>query len=273
MSRSPRSARTTRIALTAALLALIAIPAGAAPLSISDGTATVTADDAHGGLSNFVLGGLDHLFEAEYYFRTSGMTRELALTGTTSTLVSSVAATSPTEITVMGSATGFNFTVVYGLNGSGGLLSSLSIQNTSGGSLTIAVFSYYDFDVNNTTGGDSVSWNGFDMIQSQGSTVISVHPTQTPDIMQGANFSSIRTQLRDTGVDNLTATGIPASGGGDRTFAFQFNLVIPLGGGTTLVYAVPEPSTGALAAFGLIGLAWLGRDRRRRAQRSASPAR
>jgi hypothetical protein len=264
MSRTSLSRCLPRLARAAALLALLAAPAGAAPLSVSDGTATITADDQHGGLQNFILGGTDHLWEAEYYFRTGGQTFEQVLTGTGSAYVTSVAATSPTEITVMGSATGFTFTLVYRLVGGGRMTSHLALQNTTAGPLTLALFGYYDFDVNGTPSGDSLTWNGFDMLQTQGSTVIQVHPTQTPNVMQGGNYPNIRNELRDGNLDNLTATGVPSSGG-DRTFAFQWNLVIPTGGGTTFVYTVPEPSTGVLAALGLIALAWWGRDRRVRA--------
>lgn len=264
MSHLPLRGRATCIARCAALLALLSVPAGAAPLSVSDGTATVTADDQHGGLTNFILGGVDHLFQADYYFRTSSMTLEQALTGTTSSVVDSVAATSPTEITVMGTATGFTYTIVYWLDGAGRMRSSLDIQNTTGSPLTITVFNYQDWDVNNTAGGDSIVWNGFDILQTQGSTVIQVTPQQTPDVIQAGAFSGIRNQLRDGNVDNLTPTGLPF-GPGDGTFAFQFNLVIPTGGGGTIIYSVPEPSTGVLAALGLIALAWWGRDRRLRA--------
>jgi hypothetical protein len=265
MSHSSPSGFVARIARRGALLALLAMPAAAAPLSVSDGTATITADDQHGGLYNYVMGGNDHLFEADYYFRVAGQTRENVLTGTTSAYVTSVTATSPTEITVMGTATGFTFTVIYELVGGGRMTSYLALQNTTAGPLSIALFGYYDFDVNGSPTGDSLSWNGFDMIQSQGSTVISVHPVTPPDVRQGGNYPAIRNELRDTNVDNLTATGIPSGGGGDRTFAFQWNLVIPTGGGTTFVYTVPEPSSGVLAALGLIALAWWGRDRRHRA--------
>jgi hypothetical protein len=192
------------------------------------------------------------------------MTLEQALTGTTSSVVDSVAATSPTEITVMGTATGFTFTIVYGLDGLGRMTPSLNIQNTTGSPLNITIFSYHDWDVNGTAGGDSIVWNGFDILQSQGSTVIQVHPVQDPDVIQAGAFSGIRNQLRDGNVDNLTPTGLPF-GPGDGTFAFQFDMVIPTGGGGSILYSVPEPSTGVLAALGLIALAWWGRDRRLRA--------
>jgi hypothetical protein len=252
------------MARCATLLALLAAPAGAAPLNISDGTATVTADDQHGGLTNFILGGVDHLFQADYYFRRAGMTLEQALTGTTETTVTSVTATSPTSITVLGTATGFNYSLVYALDGNGRMMPALTIQNTQGSPLTITIFAYHDWDVNGSTSGDTITWNGFDMLQSQGSTTIRVTPQQPPDVMQAATFAGIRNQLRDGNLDNLTPTGIPYAGS-DGTFAFQFNLVIPTGGGSTILINVPEPSTGMLAAMGLIGLAWWGRDRRSRA--------
>jgi hypothetical protein len=264
MSRPRPSGRIHRSARCAALLLLLALPAGAAPLSVSDGTATVTADDQHGGLTAFILGGVDHLFQADYYFRRAGMTAEQALTGTTETVVSSVTATSPTEITVLGSATGFNFTLVYALDGLGRLRPSLTIQNTQATPLTISIFAYHDWDVNGSAGGDTITWNGFDMIQSQGATLIRVTPQQTPSAMQAGTFSGIRNELRDGNVDNLTGAGLPYTGS-DGTFAFQFNLVIPTGGGGNILISVPEPSSGVLAALGLIGLAWWGRDRRVRA--------
>ena len=58
-----------------ALLVSAWAPAARA-ITITDGTTTVTVSDTHGGLTAYVVGGSDHLFQAHYYYRVAGFTQE-----------------------------------------------------------------------------------------------------------------------------------------------------------------------------------------------------
>ena len=273
MTPTPLLTRTRHVLLFLALtLGLLSLPAGAA--TIDDGVATLVVSDTHGGATDYIRDGADHLFQADYYYRTPSMTQEGRMTGFGSSLVSSVVADDvANEITVQGSLSGvFDFTLTYSLSGSGLLVPSLDIVNLDTvNPLDLTLFSYHDWDVDGSFNGDSVSWNGVDMVQSD-STILSIRPFTTPDAVEAGPFNppgpsssnpSIRDRLRDGDVDDLVdGAGLPF-GPGDGTFAFQYLLSLAPGATTTIIYSVPEPSTGALAALGLIGLAWVGRDRRR----------
>ena len=250
----------TRSLLRTALLALLALPAAAA--TINDGIATLFVSDASGAMLNYVTGGTDHLYEANYYYRTTAMSLEEVLVGGGTSSVTSVTVTTPTEITVLGSTADFDFTLTYGLDGSGLLVPSIELTNTSGSQLDLSLFSYQDWDLDGSFTGDTVVWNGSQIIQSE-ITPLYITPFQTPDAVEASVYSTLYDQLEDGGVDNLTdGAGLPY-GPGDGTFAFQFDLSLAPAASTTIAYAVPEPSSGALATLGLLALAWLGRDRRR----------
>jgi hypothetical protein len=252
----------TRIAAAIALGLCAAAPAGAA--SVSDGVASITVHDNFGDVTNYVLGGVDHLFEAEYYFRTASMTSEDALTGANSPYVNNVVANALTNsITVTGATADFDFTMVYSLNGAGLMVPTLDITNTSGSALDITLFNYQDWDVNGSAGGDTITWNGSNILVSDGTTQIGVLPFQTPDAVMATGFPTLRNALRNGAVTTLTdGAGLPF-GPGDGTFAFEFALSLVADETASLAYAVPEPSTGVLGIMGLAILAWSSRRRRR----------
>lgn len=255
-----------RTALATALLVLLplfAAPSGAAPLSITDGVATLTVDDVHGGMEDFVLAGVDHLWEANYYYRTAAMGLELPLVGPTTSAVTSVLATGATEITVLGATADFDFELVYALSSTGALISTLDLTNTTGGTLGLSLFNYQDWDVGGTWAGDSIGWNGTSVTQSEGGVQLTIAPFQTPDAVEASTYATLLTDLSDGDVDDLVdGSGLPF-GPGDGTFALQFDLSLPDGDVATLAYAVPEPSTGALAMLGLAALARSGSHRAR----------
>ena len=252
---------------TTLLASLLALPAGAA--TISDGVASLFVNDTDGGARDYVRGGDDHLFQADYYYRTDSMTQEGRMTGFGTSLVTSVVGDDVADtITVDGSLTGvFDFTLVYRLNGSGLLVPELTITNLDTvNPLNLTLFSYHDWDVDGSFGNDDITWTGTEISQSE-TTDLRIRPFQTPDAVEVGPFNppgatpSIRDRLRDGDVDNLVdGAGLPFPTG-DGTFAFQFDLTIAPDSDSIIVYTVPEPSTGALAALGLIGLAWIGRKR------------
>lgn len=251
--------RLCRAAVVLATVCCFALPVWSA--TINDGVTAITVSDTHGGVTDFVTGGSDHLFQADYYFRTGSMSAEDMMTGVNSTYIQSVTA-SGNDITVVGSTSEFDFTLVYGLDGSGRMVPTLDITNTSGAQLDLTLFNYQDWDVNGTAGGDTITWNGSLLTVSQGTTDIGITPFSSPDAVEASGWPILRNSLRDGSPTTLTdGAGLPF-GPGDGTFAFQFDLSLAAGGSTTIIYTVPEPSTGLLGGLGLAGLAWSSRRRK-----------
>ena len=91
------------------------------------GVATLFVSDATGAMLDFEFGGSDHLYEANYYYRTTSMSLEEVLVGVGTSSVASVTVTSPTEITVDGSTSDFDFTLIYALDGLGMLVNQAVI--------------------------------------------------------------------------------------------------------------------------------------------------
>lgn len=244
------------------LLCLVAAPAAQA-VTISAGGGTIDVDDGNGALFDHIVDGTDYVWELETYYRSFGMTQEEGLTGGGSSVVTSVSQTAPDTVTILGSATGFDFQLDYVVNGAS-LTSSLLLTNTGVSPLTLSIFGYNDylFDV---LASDSIGWDGTTMTQSANNApfgVVQVTPGSAPDAVEASVFGGLSTELRDTSETNLTdGGGLPFTG--DGTFALQFDLVIPVSGSATLdsFALVPEPAPGALMAVGLLGLAFAGRRR------------
>lgn len=245
------------------LLSLVPAPAVQA-VTISSGGGTITVDDANGMLYDYTVDGQDYVFELENYYRTAAMTQEDGLTGTgAASVVTSVSQTAADTITILGSATGFDFQLDYVVDGAR-LDSSLQLTNTGGSPLTLSLFAYNDWAFDLLLS-DSIGWDGTTLTQSANNApfrVVRVTPGSAPDAVEASVFGDLSGQLRDAAVTNLTdGGGLPFVG--DGTFAMQFDLVIPGGGSTTLdsLAVVPEPETAGLMALGLLGLGFAGRRR------------
>lgn len=250
-------------------LALAAAPARS--ITISDGIASITADNTHGGLTAFVTGGTDHLYQSEYYYRTDAMTQENRLVGFGTAYVTSVSSPDATTITVLGSTPELDFKLDYRLN-NGVLVPEIEITNTTASQYDLSIFNYQDWDVDGSANGDRLAWDGAQMTISQvgNGTEIVVMPVNAPSATQASAYAGLRTSLRNNSITNLTdGAGLPF-GPGDATFAFQFDFTLMASEMYKIAYVVPEPPRLGLVAMGLLGLAWAGR--RRRVQAGEDPS-
>lgn len=276
--------RISKFALVGvAAAALSAGTAQATMWTIEDFNSTMRFNDTFSGPSgvvDWVVNGIDVMYEENFWFRVGDTGREVALT----------------ELELFGIATSdsnpfvddrdnvlsaryvygdlFTADITYSLQGSANgccsdLAEQLTINNTSGRRLDLSVFEYTDFDIGDVY--DDVAY--LEDVDTFIQWDFGLFRTETitgpnPDAWQIDYYSTIRDMLTDGDADNLNNTTSPL-GGGDLTWAAQWDFVIPANGSVTVskdklvISTVPVP-----ASFGLLAGAMLGFSAFRRARKS-----
>jgi hypothetical protein len=105
-----------------------------------------------------------------------------------------------------------------------------------------------DFDLGGFGGQDVAVGDVNGIIQTDGSTILSVHSSLMPNAFQVAPFPDLFLSLSDFSITNLDNGGSPF-GPGDATFAYQWNLTIPAGQSISFSIDkdfIPEPGTAIL---------------------------
>ncbi|MCA9242745.1 MAG: hypothetical protein KDA32_02230 [Phycisphaerales bacterium] len=272
------------------LALLVAIPsislAQITNFTISDGSVDFSLNGLTGNRTNGSGGSanlrtstgtvpLDHLFQNWFWYRASGDTREYALSNQ-----------------VFGTATGNRCRLVYQEPSNDGatanalrveieytihdltsvqrpdtaeVVIAFKIQNLTASSLTVQFFNYNDFDLNGGGGGDSAvvagSANQIQLVTDPGGPISAVYKASGTNHanFQIAPYSSIRDQLVDTGIDNLTNAGSPF-GPGDYTGANQWGVSLSAAGGFqdslvgSIVLEVRTSQNGDLTGDGCVDL-------------------
>jgi len=229
------------------------------PNSPTSGTVTSVS----GG--NFRLNGAagtDHLFENWWWYRVNGVdTREFAFNSASGTVVAGNTAT--TTWPALGGGL-FRAALTYtaqdlGVN-AGYVTETLVLTSTASTPLSLNLFNYTDYDVNATSGTDNAI-GGIPVISvTDGPWTINFEGLGATNY-QVTGFSTLRSLLTNTAVNDLNNTGLPF-GPGDFTGAFQWVVTLQPGDSITLVERLGIPAPGALA---LVGLGGLVAARRRRA--------
>lgn len=219
----------------------------------------------------------DNMFQSSWWFRGAGDTREFAFGNGTSGALSVSGSTVGNNAGTLDTG-GYDFVVAnagYSFlsqqrwqifnDGVSGVqvVQTNTIVNTGVSDLTLALFSYNDFDPAGSFS-HPYSYSGGQFTMTSGAVTINWAGFGA-DARQSSNYSSLRTALADTSVNNLNGTDGAAPG--DFTGAFQWNLVVPVGGSATVIggYTIngnPAPAPGALALLGLGGAAAARRRRR-----------
>jgi hypothetical protein len=261
--------------------ALFATPA-LATLSLTSGNATyattvgTTSAGAGGGLADLRPEGgatTDHLFRNTWHWRINGVdTREFMFSSEAGFgFAEAGGGTAQGTQSWTGLDAGrFNAVLQHTLTDSGAagaatVTQRMSITNTSGAPLSMALYNFCDFDILGTFGGDSASLFAPDTINiSEGPQFIR-HAGLGAANYGVTAFNTLFTTLTNGAIDNLANTGLPF-GPGDYTGAWQWNN-LNIGIGETVMFTSviavnqPIPAPSALALLGLAGLA----QRRRRA--------
>jgi hypothetical protein len=215
----------------------------------------------------------DHLFASGWFWRINGVdTREFAFNSVGMIEAGSgTAAGTRTWASVGGGAFSAVLSMTLTDGGSSGaamVTHTMTITNTSANPLDLALFNYLDYDIGGSATGDTATW------EDQANDILRISQAPNFGLYQGVNADNfwvtdwgatptVRTELTDTAVDDLTNAALPA-GAIDFTGAFQWNRVLGVGDSTsvTAIMTINQtiPTPGALALLGLAGL--VGRRRR-----------
>lgn len=205
---------------------------GTGPGSVSVGGVTYGYDNftLPGGNANWITPGpVDHLFEAGWYYRVSGDTREFPIQGTPSDSDYSGDTITITydDVDARGllQAVYTDQLTVPSPSGGAAVRNVLTLTNISAAAVTVNVFRYLDPDLAGTDGSDSAVTIG------AGNNHIRVSDGFTNlDIVGSSSsyrvtaFSTLRTALNDTALDTLANTGLPFAAG-DITVGLQWDAV------------------------------------------------
>jgi MYXO-CTERM domain-containing protein len=202
----------------------------------------------------------DHMFQAWWWFRLAGDTRETTLSNATSwSWVGNVGRLTYTYPT-------FRATVQYVVTGIepglGFVTQTVTIFNTTNQPLTLDLFNYQDLDMAESASNDSATQAGANVISvTDGGNTGWRAEYEGTNAFQVASFDSLRDMLTDINVDNLNGTGLPF-GPGDWTGGYQWSFTLsPFTAATASATVTIIPAPGALALLGLGGLI-AGRRRR-----------
>ncbi|NUL83087.1 MAG: pre-peptidase C-terminal domain-containing protein [Armatimonadetes bacterium] len=188
---------------------------------------------AGGGLGTYD-DGQDHLFQYWHWYRTSASTREHAMSTLTG---GNNPAQNEANLTYT-EPDGVTFDTNWVLHEMGidsfsfaprsYMMVTVTATNTTVDPMTLDLFSYLDYDMNASVGGDSAelvtpTWTRITDISFGGH-----HASSPPSHWQIGAFATVRNVLTDAFVSNLSDSGSPF-GPGDYTGAYQHTM--GLGGG------------------------------------------
>ena len=245
------------------LLLSVALSASAmAQGVITDGDARFEfRDSASPGLADFEPdGSTDHLFQNWWWYRVDGATEESSMMWfpADQSYVGNVATLGASEPSF-----DWELTVTLtdgGVPGQAQIVERMTLANTTGSPISVALFNYADFDVGGDSGTDGAILVNPELMRISYQTDYAEFLGVGADAWEVQVWSDLRDDLDDGGITNLSNTGLPF-GPDDFTGAFQWNLTIPAGGKVTVVEglsvnmaAVPEPATLSLLAFGVLAL-------------------
>ena len=254
----------------------VAIDCLADGCTVSDNGANIFVDTDEGELTAFSVGGMEHVFEEEFHFCLDGCGGDLNRELSDNFSLSSAMQTG-NMITVVfdGDGNGLRLTIDLTLTGGTNTATvnetaTLDVIERYGVSLDNIVLSEYDdFDLNDSSGGDTVRYDGTSFIQTDGNTTLVL--TSTPFDFFDVEACCESNILSDRLINGHLAGNAGPFGPDDVAFALEYDIDLSqldsftISKTKTITIAsgepIPEPSTLAIFGLGLLGL---GLRRRRR---------
>lgn len=224
--------------------------------TLTDGTATYTERNLRtggpgAGSADFVVAGTEQLFQNWWWFRASGMSREVALSNQTFGILEA-ANRAGMEYSEPTGAGNVDFEISYELND---LVTrqrvdiDFRITNRTANTIQLDFFAYTDFDLDGSFGGDTafIGRNGSAQFIADG--LVNAELNASTDGLHAweiDSFPLIRDKLENAMIDDLSNSGSPF-GPGDYTGAFQWRVTLVPGeefhGTYAKIYEVPEPAS------------------------------
>jgi len=227
------------------------------------------------GQTVWLVDKVSQLKQQWFYYRLDGMTEELPLSGLGYFNHKAVDANfnpgDDTLTVIYGQPAGFSITLAYLLNGGLGhslksdLVETITFHNLTGQAVHLQFFQYCDFDLGGTSDDDIVAIVNPNTVRQSDALIMVAETVLTPVPVHSevGVYDSTLLKLNDAGVTTLDGTTGPI-GPDDVTWAFQWDITVPVGGTVQISKdknITPEPATLALMALGGLGLV-LSRKRR-----------
>ncbi len=260
-----------------ALVSVLLVSAGQAQtVTLTDGNSSASLDLGGGlGMYDWSVNGAPQLKQQWFYYRIgdSGPQLPINAAGTLSYDQYGL----PNFVNIIYTAPAFSIQVNYSLAGGGygqsDITENISINNTSGGSLTgFHFFQYSDFDLAGSQFGDSVHITGVPGAFTQAKQVkgpLQVSETITLPYAAGAEVSGVTDGILNKllSIPGYTLNNT-TSASGDAAWAYEWVFDLGAGAGMDILKdkrlsVVPVPEPAVLALFGL-GLAAFALRRHRR---------
>jgi len=259
--------------------------------TVSDGAASIayrTSVDPE--LKTFSINGTDNLSEEEYHlcFDCNTSSKLGVELDNNLTLTSATQDEAANMVTAIFEGSGLKITFDHLLTGganSGTIDETITIENTQSTALQFVLTELDDFDLNDTSDGDSASFNGDFFTQTDGPVSLFLSSSSFDFFTVGdcCEFNL----LTDTLVGGHLG-GVTSFGPGDAAFALEYDISLAAGQSAIIRkqkvlfdndsapagfkpkdFSVPEPGVLSLFGFGLIGLGAVRRRRRRGAPQAA----
>jgi hypothetical protein len=271
-----RAAMMLGAVATAALAGLCSNSARAS-IVLTSGNSSVTMNSTEVG--NWTVAGINQLDQEEFFYRIGNSGGQSPLSALTP--VSATALSSTVEQLTYGSSSGFQVVVKYSLTGgaigsdSSDLTETVKVSNPGMSSQTFHLFDYTNFNLDDSTTGQTVTITGGNTATVAGDgwqaqTVVSGKPNEyeasntaaSPDLLSHISSTSKAYTLKD----------VAAAAAGDGEWAFEWDLNVGCDSSclisidkdikATPLQIVPEPVSGAIVLLGLGGLSMMRPKRR-----------
>jgi len=271
------------VALLAAMVLAVAMPASAGIVTLESGNSIATIDtESSAGMYQWSVNGVECLNQQWFWFRNDlpeYNDREYSIDEIdTAVVVQGTTFPNLASLKYTDTQGRFSIEVIYMLNSGPGfrtadIMENITVENLSDEAITFDFFQYSDFDLNGSTDDQRVEIvGGNTVVQSaygDGSMLITLSETNvsgTPDFYEAGIHPDTLDKLMDANVDDLNDAALQ-TGPMNLTWAFQWaGRRIEPGQGFIIskdklltMEPVPEP-----AGLGLIGIALLGLRRKRR---------
>lgn len=251
------------------LAAVLGCAVSQAQITLTHNGSTVDIDENNARITNWLIGGVDQVFENVWYYRDGD--------GGTASLVSTISAPVVTLFGTRGAEVVYadnnlSVTINYFLqansNGTAAdLAEQVTVETATG--INLRLFQYNDFDIDGSFLGDTATrLNSSTIRQSSNGISVTAGTTPIPGFSEISTFAGLRSDITGTAGYNLNTAagnGIGESISGDMTFGFQWNQALgdreSFSVSTDKILAVPEPAS--MAVLGLGALALLRRRKRK----------